>query len=214
VIDTGEAQQNGLWARYLNYKTGFSFNANVYAAALLSCSVDSGTANLVLTNRTSQPPIGGTTPMLYTATSTVSFDAGYASNTGDEFETQLGSFSSGGVTALCSLSPPVTYLAPPDTTVDGCQSVEQQAAYFAQMLFQQQQDSLIGNFDSLYRAKCLGAQRLETFYATYQLSEYHYTLYYYDQAGNLVKTLPPDGVQPNYSSSYFSSIRPGRITSI
>jgi hypothetical protein len=82
------------------------------------------------------------------------------------------------------------------------------------MLFQQQQDSLIGNFDSLYRAKCLGAQRLETFYATYQLSEYHYTLYYYDQAGNLVKTLPPDGVQPNYSSSYFSSIRPGRITSI
>ncbi len=27
------------------------------------------------------------------------------------------------------------------------------------------------------------------------LTEYHYTLYYYDQAGNLVKTIPPAGVQ-------------------
>jgi RHS repeat-associated protein len=26
------------------------------------------------------------------------------------------------------------------------------------------------------------------------ISEYHYTLYYYDQAGNLVKTIPPEGV--------------------
>ena len=28
----------------------------------------------------------------------------------------------------------------------------------------------------------------------YSLGEYHYTLYYYDQAGNLVKTIPPQGV--------------------
>ena len=70
------------------------------------------------------------------------------------------------------------------------------------------------NFDSLYRAKCLGAQKLETFYATYQPSEYHYTLYYYDQAGNLVKTLPPDGVQPNYSASYFSSVATARSNNV
>lgn len=30
----------------------------------------------------------------------------------------------------------------------------------------------------------------------YNLHEYHYTLYYYDQAGNLIKTVPPEGVNP------------------
>ena len=34
----------------------------------------------------------------------------------------------------------------------------------------------------------------ETFNCTYSLKEYHYTLYYYDQAGNLVQTVPPAGV--------------------
>lgn len=31
---------------------------------------------------------------------------------------------------------------------------------------------------------------------TYRLNEYYYTLYYFDQAGNLVKTVPPKGVNP------------------
>lgn len=35
----------------------------------------------------------------------------------------------------------------------------------------------------------------ETFTVSYLLKEYQYTLYYYDQAGNLVKTVPPEGVQ-------------------
>jgi RHS repeat-associated protein len=34
----------------------------------------------------------------------------------------------------------------------------------------------------------------ETFNVEYNLHEYYYTLYYYDQAGNLVKTVPPEGV--------------------
>ena len=37
----------------------------------------------------------------------------------------------------------------------------------------------------------------ETFTMTYDLEEYHYTLFYYDQAGNLVKTVPPSGVIGN-----------------
>lgn len=36
----------------------------------------------------------------------------------------------------------------------------------------------------------------ETLRCTYTKSEYHYTLYYYDQAGNLVQTVPPKGVHP------------------
>ena len=31
---------------------------------------------------------------------------------------------------------------------------------------------------------------------TYELNEYYYTLYYYDQADNLIKTVPPQGVHP------------------
>lgn len=43
----------------------------------------------------------------------------------------------------------------------------------------------------------------ETFTMRYTLSEYHYTLYYYDQAGNLVKTVPPAGVNLNLANSYY-----------
>ncbi|MCX6180978.1 MAG: hypothetical protein NT150_03495, partial [Bacteroidetes bacterium] len=42
--------------------------------------------------------------------------------------------------------------------------------------------------------KCLGAMLNESMHYTYQSREYHYTLYYYDQAGNLVQTVPPAGV--------------------
>lgn len=45
----------------------------------------------------------------------------------------------------------------------------------------------------------------ETFTETHEDKEYHYTLYYYDRAGNLVQTVPPKGVDrfeytPNGSS--------------
>ncbi|MHA4845774.1 hypothetical protein ACX0G7_16490 [Flavitalea antarctica] len=53
---------------------------------------------------------------------------------------------------------------------------------------------MVNNFDERYLAKCLAAKSLEKFTVTDTSSEYHYTLYYYDQAGNLVKTVPPAGV--------------------
>jgi RHS repeat-associated protein len=53
----------------------------------------------------------------------------------------------------------------------------------------------ITTFSNTYRAQCLdGAQ--ETFKYAYTPKEYHYTLYYYDQAGNLAQTVPPEGVMP------------------
>ncbi|WP_207516079.1 RHS repeat domain-containing protein [Longitalea luteola] len=55
-------------------------------------------------------------------------------------------------------------------------------------------DSLIGNFNDRYLAKCLGARYNENFTVYQPISEFHYTLYYYDQAGNLVKTIAPQGV--------------------
>jgi len=53
----------------------------------------------------------------------------------------------------------------------------------------------VTKFSTEYRAQCLdGAQ--ETFKYAYTPKEYHYTLYYYDQAGNLAQTVPPEGVMP------------------
>jgi RHS repeat-associated protein len=62
------------------------------------------------------------------------------------------------------------------------------------ILYENYRDSLINNFNERYLAKCLAAKSLENFTVTDTTSEYHYTLYYYDQAGNLVKTVPPAGV--------------------
>jgi RHS repeat-associated protein len=80
----------------------------------------------------------------------------------------------------------------------------------AQDLYGRYTDSLKGHFDSLYRAKCLQAYKYEKFTVSHTVSEYHYTLYYYDQAGNLVKTIPPAGVMPNYDSVWLESVAAAR----
>lgn len=71
-------------------------------------------------------------------------------------------------------------------------------------------DSLRNYFDSAYTAHCMQAYKYERFTVRRKVSEYHYTLYYYDQAGNLVKTIPPAGVNPNRDSLWLESIRTAR----
>ena len=46
----------------------------------------------------------------------------------------------------------------------------------------------------------------ESFTMTYTEAEHHYTLYYYDQAGNLIKTVPPRGVVPFVDQSHLDQI--------
>ena len=48
-------------------------------------------------------------------------------------------------------------------------------------------------FRNLYISKCLSTKADATIEG--KQYEYHYTLYYYDQSGNLVKTIPPEGVR-------------------
>lgn len=54
-------------------------------------------------------------------------------------------------------------------------------------------DSVRRDFREAYLTKCMGVQ--PNLIMSADLYEYHYTLYYYDQSGNLVKTIPPKGVQ-------------------
>jgi Leucine-rich repeat (LRR) protein len=63
------------------------------------------------------------------------------------------------------------------------------------LLFDYTKNKIIDEEASLLysqRFKCLDLN--ETFTYAYIPKEYHYTLYYYDQAGNLVQTVPPEGV--------------------
>jgi len=63
----------------------------------------------------------------------------------------------------------------------------------AENAYNEYRDSLITEISAAYTEHCLGA--VENFAATYDDKEYHFTLYYYDQAGNLIKTIPPEGVE-------------------
>ncbi len=54
-------------------------------------------------------------------------------------------------------------------------------------------DSVRTAFRNSYMGKCMNVEPKLTMKA--KLYEYHYTLYYYDQSGNLVKTIPPEGVK-------------------
>jgi len=59
--------------------------------------------------------------------------------------------------------------------------------------YNQYVDSITSAFADRYTKHCLNV--LEHFTYQYVDKEYHHTLYYYDQAGNLVKTIPPEGMQ-------------------
>jgi len=58
----------------------------------------------------------------------------------------------------------------------------------------QYKDSVNNAFKNAYRLTCRYAK--PAMQLTMPFQEYHYTLYYYDQAGNLVRTVPPEGVRP------------------
>ena len=60
-------------------------------------------------------------------------------------------------------------------------------------LFNAYLDSVKSAFTQAYIKKCIGSA-VETFYMKYNSGDYQFTLYYYDQAGNLVRTVPPQGV--------------------
>jgi len=94
---------------------------------------------------------------------------------------------------LCGLNEPGGGPVPVDD--NPCKDLPKIAFHFAQEKYELYVDSLRNVFDTAYHNKCMAAKDLESFTVSYKTSEYHYTLYYYDQSGNLVKTVPPAGVQ-------------------
>lgn len=93
---------------------------------------------------------------------------------------------------LCGLNEPAG--GPVVYNDDPCKDLTKFAYHSAMIKYELYLDSLRNVFDTAYYNKCMAAKNLESFTVSYNNNEYHYTLYYYDQAGNLVKTVPPAGV--------------------
>ncbi|WP_341840864.1 RHS repeat-associated core domain-containing protein [Chitinophaga caseinilytica] len=88
------------------------------------------------------------------------------------------------------------------------------STYYAQstgnVIYKAITDSIRNDFDQVYVQMAQQAAGMEEFKVSYIKSEYHYTLYYYDQAGNLVKTVPPAGVVVRRNKSWTDSVAVAR----
>jgi RHS repeat-associated protein len=90
---------------------------------------------------------------------------------------------------------------------DPCEDSTNIAIVRATEMYRLYTDSLKNAFAEAYQQKCLQAANREVFTVTHPVSEYHYTLYYYDQAGNLVKTIPPEGAYPNRDLTWLNDVK-------
>ncbi|MCU7549879.1 hypothetical protein OCK74_12175 [Chitinophagaceae bacterium LB-8] len=108
------------------------------------------------------------------------------------------------VFTLCGKAEPMDEIVQLDA--DECADSLQIATVLATERYRLYVDSLNNNFREAYSQKCLNILDLESFTVSHPVSEYHYTLYYYDQAGNLVKTISPEGVHPNRNSAWLQQV--------
>jgi YD repeat-containing protein len=96
--------------------------------------------------------------------------------------------------------PPVTPVPPAldcnNPPVDCDEDAPQINAYWAQQMYEQELETAEQAFIAQYIQQCFSTPYTEAFKVDYTAKEYHYMLYYYDQAGSLVRTVPPNAVQP------------------
>lgn len=109
---------------------------------------------------------------------------------------------------------PVNPVVPVPAPAPPCADSTNLAITMATQLEQIYRDSLIGSFNEAYTRKCLSVASQEQLVITKAVSEYHYTLYYYDQAGNLVKTVPPEGVHPDRTQTFLDAVTARRAAGL
>ena len=70
----------------------------------------------------------------------------------------------------------------------------------AQVIIDRKKNEYLAQFTANYTHDCLETR--EYFNYSYETLEHHYTLYYYDQAGNLVQTVSPEGVRADGTDNH------------
>lgn len=109
-----------------------------------------------------------------------------------------------GCNPLCD--PP---LPSPDMPEIPCDSILHEIAMQeAGEAYQQYLDSLYHTLLQAYYHQCI--QAVESFQSDYFDAEYHYTLYYYDQSNNLVRTVPPAGCKPFSTATDLTTVANNR----
>ncbi|MCD6067120.1 MAG: hypothetical protein K0S33_1946 [Bacteroidetes bacterium] len=85
-----------------------------------------------------------------------------------------------------------------------CNSAANNLATYSQwFLYNQMLETAANEFAAAYIDHC-AHNSAETFTVTYEDQQYQYTLFYYDQANNLVRTVPPEGVHFTLSTADYS----------
>jgi RHS repeat-associated protein len=80
--------------------------------------------------------------------------------------------------------------------VENClKDAEKEKEILVNIAVQRLIDSVATSYLIEQKTNCISGTT-EAFTFTFVKREHHYTLYYYDQAGNLVQTVPPEGVHP------------------
>lgn len=100
------------------------------------------------------------------------------------------------ISSCCTYKPLCEDAQPKKLTVDTSycrRSLLALAKANADFRYKEYQDSIAQDFKDRYTKKCMGAH--QSMMMQYYQYTYQTTLYYYDQAGNLVKTVPPKGVK-------------------
>ena len=97
-----------------------------------------------------------------------------------------------------------------DTLKNDCiDQLMAQAAWNAQHDYNEMVQDFIEDYLANHYANCFSGGFSEDFYYTFTNYEHHYTLYYYDQADNLLRTVPPAGFVPVVSSAFTNGVYDG-----
>jgi hypothetical protein len=95
---------------------------------------------------------------------------------------------------------------PPSGDTNNCLTqLMNEASYNALNAYNNYIDSIAAAFTAGYIAHCVNSVE-DSFHMNGPFDEYHYTLYYYDQAENLVKTILRQGVHTITSAASLDSI--------
>jgi RHS repeat-associated protein len=94
----------------------------------------------------------------------------------------------------CGTDTPLTPEVVPDAATPCEKEMKAAAEYNAEVRYKEFIEAARTDIANKYIERCMSAVN-EQFNVSYKTAEYHYTLYYYDQANNLVKTVPPTGVK-------------------
>lgn len=93
-----------------------------------------------------------------------------------------------------------------EDSTDCLQFLLEQAEWEAMVAYQNIHDSIASLLLNSAYDRCFESPMAENYTVSYTLTEYNYTLFYYDQAGNLVQTVPPAGVNPIASSDFTDGV--------